>query len=73
MLRDDCSLCRRFEGKEPDPGGALIETEFAIENITALDQMFEKMSKIESMAAWSRELEPHVVSGSTRWEIFRVL
>jgi histidine triad (HIT) family protein len=27
MLRDDCPLCRRLEGKEPDPGGALIETE----------------------------------------------
>jgi diadenosine tetraphosphate (Ap4A) HIT family hydrolase len=26
VLRDDCPICRRFEGKEPDPGGALIET-----------------------------------------------
>ena len=27
MLRDDCPLCRRFQGKEADPGGPLIETE----------------------------------------------
>jgi histidine triad (HIT) family protein len=26
MLRDDCLFCRRFEGKEADPGGALLET-----------------------------------------------
>ncbi|MBW2464291.1 MAG: HIT domain-containing protein [Deltaproteobacteria bacterium] len=26
MLRDDCPICRRFQGQEPDPGGALIET-----------------------------------------------
>ncbi len=28
MLRDDCPICRRLLGHEPDPGGALIETEF---------------------------------------------
>ena len=27
MLNDDCPFCRRFQGKDPDPGGSLIETE----------------------------------------------
>ena len=52
---------------------SVIESEFRIENLTALDEMFTKMAKIEAMGQWANALEPHVVSGTNRWEVFHEL
>jgi len=41
-----------------------IETEVAISSLAELNDAFEKLGSIEAHAAWSKELEPYVVSGT---------
>jgi hypothetical protein len=52
---------------------SLIHSEIRVESLAELEGMFSKMAQIEWHKQWSKELEPLVVSGSTRWEIFREL
>jgi hypothetical protein len=44
-----------------------------IEDLTELDQVWDKLAAIPAHKQWSKELEPFVVSGTSRWEIYRVL
>lgn len=50
-----------------------IQTEIALQDLTELNAAWDKLAQIDSHKSWSRELEPHVVSGTQRWEIYRVL
>lgn len=50
-----------------------IQAEHTINDLTELNQMWDKLAKIEAHKQWSKDLEPYVVSGTNRWEIFRVL
>lgn len=50
-----------------------LQTEIAIADLHELDVAWEKLGNLDSHKAWSKALEPHVVSGTQRWEIFRVL
>ena len=50
-----------------------IEAEVAIADLTELNDAFEKLSAIEAHKAWSKEIEPYVVSGTPHWQIFRVV
>ena len=52
---------------------AVIEASHKLPTLAALDSMFEKIAAVPEHAAWGMELEPHVVSGSSRWQIFRLL
>ena len=52
---------------------ATVYSEISVANMAELDASFEKLGSIDAHAAWSRELEAHVVSGTSRWEILRVL
>ena len=52
---------------------ATLQTEHSIENLAELDQAWEKLAKIEAHKQWSKNLEPYVVSGTSRWEIYRLL
>ena len=52
---------------------AVIEASHKLPTLAALDAMFETLAGIPEHAAWGMELEPHVVSGSSRWQIFRLL
>jgi hypothetical protein len=52
---------------------ATIEHEFEVASLADLEAMWTKIAKVEAHKEWSKSLEPHVVSGSTRWTIFRVL
>jgi len=52
---------------------ATIEANHKVESLAQLEQFFEKIGGLEAHHAWGRELEPSVVSGSSRWQIFRVL
>ncbi|MDA7086132.1 hypothetical protein PH586_07020 [Pseudomonas sp. SA3-5] len=52
---------------------ATIQTEHLINDLTELNQVWEKLATIEAHKQWSKDLEPHVVSGTNRWEIYRVL
>ena len=52
---------------------ALVVTEVTLDSLAALDAAFSKVGEIAAHADWSNELEPFIVSGSSRWEIFRVV
>jgi len=52
---------------------ATIEADHKVPNLAALDAFFDAIAALPEHAAWGKKLEPHVVSGSSRWEIFRLL
>ena len=52
---------------------ATVEHNWEVEDLAELDRAWAKLGKIEAHKQWSKDLEPHVVSGTARWSIFRVL
>lgn len=52
---------------------ATVETNHKVESLAQLEAFFAKIGKIDAHAAWGKELEPLVVSGSSAWQIFRVV
>ena len=52
---------------------ATIQSEHVIEDLTELNQVWDKLATIAAHKQWGKELEPFVVSGTSRWEIYRVL
>jgi hypothetical protein len=50
-----------------------IQSEILIQDLSDLSQAWEKLATIEAHKKWGKELEAFVVSGTNRWEIFRVL
>lgn len=52
---------------------ATIQTEHLVQDLAELNQAWEKLGTIAAHKQWGKDLEPHVVSGTSRWEIYRVL
>ena len=52
---------------------ATIQLEHSVADLTELNQTWEKLATIAAHKQWSKDLEPHVVSGTNRWEIYRVV
>lgn len=52
---------------------AEIQTEVEVESLAALEEAFSKLGSVEGHDEWGREIEKYIVSGSTYWEIFRVV
>ena len=52
---------------------ATIQTEHLVKDLSELNQAWEKLATIAEHKQWSKDLEPYVVSGTSRWEIYRVL
>jgi hypothetical protein len=50
-----------------------IVTEVQINDLTELNEAFEKMARLDGHAEWGRRMEPHVVSGTNNWEVYRVI
>jgi hypothetical protein len=50
-----------------------IQVEILLKDLSELNTSWEKLATIESHKQWSKDLEPYVVSGTPRWEIFRVV
>ncbi len=50
-----------------------IESEVQIEDLAELSASWEKLGTIEAHKEWSKEIEPHVVSGTPHWQVFRVV
>jgi hypothetical protein len=56
--------------------GALESTvvsEHVVEDLAELQRNWDKIAQIPAHKEWSKALEPHVVSGTNRWEIYRIL
>lgn len=52
---------------------ATVVTEHVIEDLTELNRVWDKLATIPAHQKWAKELEPNVVSGTSRWEIYRLL
>lgn len=52
---------------------ATVQTERAIDSLSELDEAWAKLAKIEAHREWGKKLEPLVVSGTSHWEVYRVL
>ena len=50
-----------------------FECEYTVESLEQLQKMWEDMSTMEAHQQFGKDLEPIIVSGSNRWEIFRVV
>lgn len=50
-----------------------IISEITIKDLTELDESWKKLAELEGHKAWSKNLEPHIVSGTQKWEVFRVI
>ena len=52
---------------------ATVEHNWRVESLAALEQAWAKLGTIEAHKAWGEALEPHIVSGTSRWEVFRMV
>jgi len=52
---------------------ATIQSEHEVEDLVELNRVWDKLAAIPAHKQWSKDLEPFVVSGTSRWEIYRVL
>ena len=52
---------------------ATIVHEWLVEDLAELDKAWSALAKIEAHKTWATDLEPHIVSGSSHWEIYRVI
>lgn len=50
-----------------------VELEVTLADIAELSTSWDKLAKIDGHKRWSMDLESHVVSGTQRWEVLRVL
>ena len=52
---------------------ATVVHEWAVADLGELEKSWAALGKIEAHKRWGKEMEPYVVSGSARWEVFRVV
>jgi hypothetical protein len=52
---------------------ATVEHNYSVEDLAELDRVWAKLGTMEAHRKWGTELEPYIVSGSSRWTVFRVL
>jgi hypothetical protein len=52
---------------------ASVLSEQVVEDLAELNRVWDKLGSIPAHQQWSKELEPDVVSGTSRWEIYRLL
>lgn len=50
-----------------------VQSEVVLTDLAELSACWDKLAKIEAHKQWSKDLEPYIVSGTPRWEIFRIL
>jgi hypothetical protein len=63
---------RLLTGAVGEAESAVI-AEIQIEDLAELNASWEKLGTIQAHKEWSKELEPYVVSGSHRWQVYRVV
>jgi hypothetical protein len=52
---------------------ATVEVNHTVESLAQLERFFEAIGKSDAHKQWGKDLEPHVVSGSSVWSVYRVL
>jgi hypothetical protein len=52
---------------------ALVENEFEIRGLSDLQSFYDKIATIKMHKEWGRKMSEVIVSGSTYWEVYRVV
>ena len=52
---------------------SLVECEIEVKDMKELEESWAKLAKIKKHDAWGKHLEKYIVSGSSKWELFRVI
>lgn len=52
---------------------ATVVHEWVVADLADLETSWSALGKIDAHKIWSRDMEPYVVSGSARWEIYRIV
>jgi hypothetical protein len=52
---------------------ATVEHNWEVADLAELERVWAKLATIEAHRQWGKDLEPHVVSGTAKWNIYRVL
>jgi len=52
---------------------ATVVSETLGTDLSELNAIWDKLATIDAHKQWSKNLEPYVVSATSRWEIFRVI
>jgi len=50
-----------------------IQVEVALADLGALHRGWTGLGRASGQEAWAEALEPHIVSGTARWEVYRVV
>jgi len=83
MLRDWTTRVAPQAGLDPARGkiltgsiGALeatVEHNWEISDLAELEKVWARLGTLEAHRQWGKDLEPFVVSGTAKWNIYRVL
>ena len=52
---------------------SMIQTEHIVSDLAELNATWERLGNIPAHKQWSKDIEPYVVSGTNRWEIYRII
>ena len=52
---------------------ATVEVNHTVENLAQLERFFEAIGKSDAHKQWGKDLESYVVSGSSLWNIYRIV
>jgi hypothetical protein len=50
-----------------------VEVDVTINDLAELNASWEKLGTIAAHKEWSKEIEPYIVSGTPRWDVFRIV
>lgn len=50
---------------------SLIQSEIRVADLAELNCAWDKLATMDAHKQWSKDLEPHIVSGTSRWEVLR--
>jgi hypothetical protein len=50
-----------------------VEMDVVVRDLASLSASWEKLGAIPAHNEWSKQREPHIVSGTPRWGIFRII
>ena len=52
---------------------ATVELDMEVESLAELERGFEAIGKLPAHKEWGAKMEPLIVSGTSRWEIYRII
>lgn len=50
-----------------------IDVEIQLDDLASLNDAWDRLAQAEGQGAWAEDLEPHIVSGTSKWTIHRVV